>query len=147
FDASDRYTKWFGADPHASMEDWDEDDKQLAGMLFKLPQRLTSDLMTSTCQCSADDVPKPDKTVAWVEIDTHYVVNICPNFWLYNDFPRFKHEGTRVGTLIHEASHFEGDADSLDWAQDYVRGYDESDALSSNRPLAIRNADSYQYYV
>lgn len=104
FDASQRYTRWFGADPIANPWEWSQDDSYLFATLLAIPERLESDLLSVTRSCDADGV-KPE-TMAYVQRPIHYIVNVCPAFWDAPSMPEFKDQPSRIGTLVHEASHF-----------------------------------------
>ncbi|MEX0970871.1 MAG: M35 family metallo-endopeptidase [Paracoccaceae bacterium] len=82
--------------------------------------------------------------------DQPYQINICRNFFnlpqLSGDKSRagFNHVGTMAGTMVHELSHFDTVAATDDHV--YTRGLCID--LARDRPeLAVRNADSYQYFI
>jgi len=82
--------------------------------------------------------------------DNAYNINICNNFFnlpqLSGDKREagFNHVGTMAGTLVHEVSHF----NIVAATDDHIYGRGRSIELALESPgLAVRNADSYQYFV
>lgn len=82
--------------------------------------------------------------------DRPFQINICNNFFnlpqLSGDKNRagFNRVGTMAGTMVHELSHFDNVAATDD--NIYTRG--RSIEMARETPgLAVRNADSYQYFV
>lgn len=84
FNASARYTRWFGEDPSGAYWEWSEDDSALFATLLALPARLENPGFTVSCDCSAE---VPSSTVAYVYRRIHYVVHACPTFWEAPLFP------------------------------------------------------------
>ncbi|MBB1061297.1 M35 family metallo-endopeptidase [Marilutibacter spongiae] len=145
FTASQRYTKWFGVDPVADMNQWAEDDLLLYSTLQAIPERMGSELVAVTCHCEAGK-DRPD-AMAYIQRPYHYIINSCPAFWQSPRVPTFKDQPSQVGTLIHEASHFE-DSLSSPGTEHHAEFYDNASTLAGvNRSLAIRNSNTYKFYV
>ena len=110
-------------------------------------QSVPKPVMSVTCQCTAEDLPDHATATAWVDPSVHYVVNACPAFWAAPLLPTVKNENSKVGTIIHEATHFI-DAWFGGTGHTYPDDYDSSAALAiSHRSQAVRNANNYKFYV
>jgi hypothetical protein len=64
-----------------------------------------------------------------------YVTTICEWYWQFED-------ATKIGTLVHEASHHFGTKDKA-----YCSGGGQDTCLSLTTALAKENADSFSYFV
>lgn len=80
-------------------------------------------------------------TFAWVNRkDTSHIVNLGE---AYNSAP-LEGKDSKVGTLIHELSHFDDIAGTIDHAY----GLTEAKNLAkNNKSKAITNADNFEYYI
>jgi peptidyl-Lys metalloendopeptidase len=86
---------------------------------------------------------------AWV-VPGDLVINLCPSFFAMPGVAGIVaggvsfETGTREGTIIHEVSHFEAVAAT----GDHCYGRSDCAVMARRDPgLAVRNADSYQYFV
>ncbi len=61
-----------------------------------------------SCRCNADEVPAD--TIAYVQSGAPYVIHACPVFWSLSMLPA-NHIGepSKVGTMVHEFTHFTDD--------------------------------------
>lgn len=145
FKASERYTRWFGEDPAGNYWEWSEDDSYLFAMLMALPTRLESPAFTLTCSCNAKGIDP--RTLAYVYPTAHYAMHACPKFWETPMLPISKDQSSRVGTIIHEASHFEDRA--MPKRTDHpAQLYDDALRLAKeNRSQAVLNANTYKFFV
>ena len=78
------------------------------------------------------------------------MINLCPSFFAMPGVAGIVaggvsfETGTREGTIIHEVSHFEAVAAT----GDHCYGRSDCAVMARRDPgLAVRNADSYQYFV
>jgi len=86
--------------------------------------------------CSACTV---SNTYAFTCETCYNQVWLCPYFWWADTTG----EDSQAGTLIHEASHWNGTADTTD----YAYGMDAAKTLASSTALnAVNNADSHEYF-
>lgn len=146
FNASPRYTKWFGIDMVANPEQWTSDDRYLAATMMALPERLSSPQVELTCHCK-DAQDRLPTVMAYVRRPHHYKINTCPRFWASPAIPTYKDQPSQIGTLVHEASHFEGDYVDAGTGH-HAEHYDNAQNLAgSNRSLAVRNANQYKFFV
>lgn len=87
---------------------------------------------------------------AYVYDDEPYRVHICPQFFSLPNMARLRpgqltsNFGTRAGTIVHEITHFNIVANTDDncYARDVC-----SEMAQTDPALALRNADSYQYFA
>lgn len=147
FEATPRYSYWFGADPpEVILNDLPDEDKYLMVMLAEIPRRLRSPDVSVTCHCleyEGDDV----KPVAYVFPTTLFEINTCPGYWQADTYPAFPDVNSRIGTLVHEATHFNAN-DVPGILTHHSITYGGSHNLAQfMRPLAIYNPDNYRFYV
>jgi peptidyl-Lys metalloendopeptidase len=136
------FTRWFGKYNTKSAEIVRRNVKSIVGAIRT---------GAVTTECVNVGVGLCDKdTYAFVNSDSHYLVNLCPKFFEMptmkdlDDFEISEGNGTRAGTIIHEISHFTIVAATEDIC--YAR--DVCAEMAIDAPLdAIMNADSYQYFV
>jgi hypothetical protein len=84
----------------------------------------------------------PPQTAAWSEDKTTFVVHFCEKFF---SLPQFDTSASRVGTIVHEFSHFHA---YYPGRSDYAYGRDiVEDLAKSDRWKAVRNAENFEYFV
>ena len=117
--------------------------------LKSMVRALQSGEITAACKNNGQGLCAPD-TYAFVNRDTPFVVNLCPNFFTMDTMKQLTEEtavtgnGTRAGTIIHEISHFT----DVSGTEDHCYSRTECTRMAENLPLdALLNADSYQYFV
>lgn len=100
--------------------------------------------ITFTCECDLSDLP--EATYAWVLPNIHYVINACPRLSAAPHMSVFPDAVSKVGTLIHEASHF---SDMYGFGTvDHNYTYAGSAELAlSERSKAVRNAHNYMFFI
>lgn len=150
FTPSPRYTQWFGV--HGNPNPMQPDDNYVNSMLVAIGARLSNAMpggpaMTFTCECTPLMIE--NKWNAWVDPGTHYVVNACPRFVAAPLLPVVRDQTSKVGVLIHEASHFSDmlAAGTNDAPQSQL-SYEATAAMAvSNRSAAVHNANNYKFFV
>jgi len=121
---SPRYTKWFGAYT-ASRYDL------VTNHFDKIYQALANETIRFHCECD-------ENYYAYVYPDEPYHIYLCNAFW---SAPAIGTD-SRMGTIIHETSHFYVVAGT----DDHAYGHSSCEALADNDPdKAVDNADSHEY--
>ncbi len=123
---SPRYTQWFGA--------YDETRFDLVRATFNnLGDVLANQTLQFHCDC--DD----SKNIAYVFPAWPYKIYLCPAFWQVPLTGR----NSKAGTILHELTHFplvNGTSDHVDETA--------TAKLAIEKPeLAVKNADSYEYFA
>jgi peptidyl-Lys metalloendopeptidase len=136
------YERWFGSYGTASAATVQQN-------LTAIDLVLGTEAITLVCNRVGREGCLVD-TFANVWPDKPFVINLCPGFFempgiaeMTASHPGFQN-GSREGTIIHELSHFTVLAGTDD--ECYSRRVCSSMARTEPR-RAIRNADSYQYFV
>ncbi|PVF96196.1 zincin [Serendipita vermifera] len=128
-----RYEKWFGT--------YRRDRHTVVSAHFNAIKADDLTSYTYDCQCGIHDgTSRENEIFAYVDTTQPKIVNLCGAFW------RAKDLGTdsKAGTIVHEASHFPGTADTDDIRYTQPRCIE----LARNDPdSAIRNADSHEYFA
>lgn len=136
------YIRWFGRHSagHARI---------VTQNLTAIDLALGAEALTLVCPRVGEEDCSFD-TFANVWPDEPFVINLCPAFFRMPSIDGFGQRsqgfqnGTREGTIIHEVSHFTVIAGTDD--ECYSRRICSNMARIDPR-RAIRNADSYQYFV
>lgn len=136
------YTRWFGRYNAKSGE-------IVRRNLKSVVKALRSDKVSAVCHNVGEDLCDGE-TYAFVDKNEPYRVHVCPSFFQMDTMKDLTAEsvadgnGTRAGTLVHEISHFDVTADTVDIC--YSRG--DCSEMAITDPLdTLINADSYQYFV
>lgn len=138
----DHYLRWFGLYSPANA-------RIVENNLVAIDLALRAGALTLVCPPVGEDECWVD-TFANVWPDEPFVINLCPAFFTMPPMDGFGQRssgfqnGTREGTIIHEISHFDVIAGTDD--ECYSRRFCATMARHDPR-RAIRNADSYQYFV
>lgn len=139
---SETYEKWFGPYTRRNSED-------VRATLKSVLRAIQTGAVTTRCETLSNDTCATGG-YAFVFPTMPYVVHICPRFFELPAFTtlnagRASNEyGTRGGTFIHELSHFRVAADT----EDHCYGRATCSELAQDVPrLAVKNADSYQYFA
>lgn len=136
------YTRWFGHYSPSKSE-------VVRANLKAIFTAIRTGRIAATC--AANGVGSCDgRTYAFVRPNRHYEVFVCPPFFDLPTMASLRPEetsgdnGTREGTFIHEISHFDRVAGTIDscYSRTECAQMARSDTLS-----ALRNADSYQYFT
>lgn len=135
-------------------------DSEIDNGVYALQFRIENDPsgekpdMTLTCQCTASDTPNYAIAMAWVDPSVHYVVNACEHFWQAPNLPTVRDESSRVGTIIHEAVHFNdsfwrGSGSGTDMGGHYSGPayVDAANLALADRASAARNPNNYRFFV
>lgn len=136
------YDRWFGKYSPANAE-------QVRSNLKAIAAAIRTGSVTAQCDPIGFDACEAD-TYAFVYDNEPYLLHLCPNFFSMPTMSQLRpgtsrsDNGTRAGTIIHEISHFVVVARTTD--ECYSRSECEPMADRDAR-RAIRNADSYQYFV
>jgi len=137
-----QFARWFGRYSPAAAE------TVRAGMKA-VDRALRNDELQLVCPALGED-GCDEGTYANVLSDQPYRVNVCAAFFTQPTMgsvtpdSRAFDSGTREGTLIHEISHFDVVAATDDNC--YTRTVCSATA-KTDPDLALRNADSFQYYA
>lgn len=141
-----RYTRWFGkkasADPNLGEEGFAaSNDGHAYSIVRALFRRLLDPVSRNpVLKCGCPDYP--ETTPAWSEADAPYVIHFCDSFFKLQEVGL---PSSRVGTLVHEMSHFN---DDVEGTADYLYGRPFSEDLAKNdRWKAVRNADNVEFFV
>jgi len=126
--SSSAYTKWFGT---YNSDNW----STVTTHFVNINNLLSSSNFGIDCTCNQPG------TYAYVyPSDPKHTIYLCPVFWTastsatqYNSQP---------GTLTHESSHF----NDIAGTGDYQYGVPGCMELASNPSVAIKNADSHEYF-
>jgi hypothetical protein len=145
----ERYVYWFGIydkdDPYVLPVNQTRDNAWVDGVMKATYNRLNSKAFTYECGCDPQKYPQdgPVTNPAWAESGNPYKMHICDNFWKE---PVSGRAISQVGTLIHEATHYKDKdhEEAVDYA--YQTGGNH-DLAVNDRYKAVRNADSYLYYI
>ena len=141
-----RYARWLGshdpAEPMPGEPGWgDGNNAQAYETVDALLRRIVGGpgaRLTPMCGCSG----YPPQTAAWSEDTTTFVVHFCERFF---SLPQFDTSASRVGTMVHEFSHFHA---YYPGRSDYAYGRDKVEQLAkSDRWKAVRNAENFEYFV
>ncbi|MCC5972936.1 MAG: protease [Rubellimicrobium sp.] len=138
----EHYVRWFGGYSPGNARIVEEN-------LAAIDLALGAGALTLVCPALGEEDCWSD-TFANVWPDEPFVINLCPAFFRMPGVEGFGprasgfQNGTREGTIIHEISHFDVIAGTDD--ECYSRRFCASMARLDPR-RAIRNADSYQYFV
>lgn len=128
------------------INDLPEEEKYLMVMLAEIPQRLRSPSVTVTCHCSDyDDQNSP--VVAYVIPTTLFEINTCSKYWAAEIYPEFPDVNSRVGTLIHEATHFTANGLPGIPSHHSITYAGSHNLAQYMKPLAAYNPDNYKFYV
>jgi peptidyl-Lys metalloendopeptidase len=120
-----RYVTWFG-------EYTSDRYSTVPSNYKKIRDALAYEQMTFNCGCNSN-------YYAYVYPSKPYEIFLCNSFWSAPE------TGTdsQFGTLIHESSHFYDVAGT----DDHAYGHSSCKDLAEDTPsLAIKNADSYEYF-
>ncbi len=124
---SPRYALWFG--------EYDAGRFDIVSTgIGAIGDTLANERIGYVCGCTQAGV------FAYVNPLRPYEITLCPVFWQTTPDGR----DSRAGTIVHELSHFRAVAATQDHA--YGQGPSRRLALASPE-LAVRNADSYGYFV
>jgi peptidyl-Lys metalloendopeptidase len=141
-----RYRRWFGdASLVHAADDIDTPNKRFQDHVTQLVDATYSRLVFGTFAplCDACAAWEPD-VAARAVTGSYYEFTLCPHFFKLLEAGS---SPSRMGTLIHEYSHFTGDGRGPA-AHDYLYGYLPVQALAKSDPWkAIRNADNYELYI
>jgi peptidyl-Lys metalloendopeptidase len=125
---SKRYETWFGK----------FDQKRHAQIYQNFKNLNDNDFSTYTYDCG--ECANEKDIFAYVYPDQWGMVYLCGAFW------EAPNEGTnsRGGTIYHEASHFNENANT----EDHSYGQDACKTLAKSDPAkTVKNADSHEYFV
>lgn len=154
FADSPRYTKWFGVhgspfDPLNTNPVNDEINLGLMSVMVRISdeQNVPKPIMSATCQCATEDLPDYQTATAWVDPNTHYVINTCQKFWDSPHLPTVRDETSKVGTILHEAVHFSDAFWSGSQSHYAVSCTDTTNLAINNRSLSAQNPNSYRFYL
>lgn len=136
------FETWFG-----------KHDAEIAETVRRNLKAVVSAIRTGAVSTTCENVSRhgcEQGIYAYVYDDEPYLVHICPPFFELPNMARLQpgqrnsNFGTRAGTIVHEISHFAVVADTDDncYARDVCAEMAQDDPWR-----AVRNADSYQYYV
>ncbi len=136
------FERWFG--------DYSRKNGEVVrGNLKAIVKVLRSGEVTASCKNDGQGLCASD-TFAFVNLDSPFVVNLCDTFFEMDTMKQLTADsvsagnGTRAGTIIHEVSHFE----SVSATEDLCYTREEcSDMAKRRSDDALKNADSYQYFV
>ncbi|KAF4622061.1 hypothetical protein D9613_009107 [Agrocybe pediades] len=121
-----RYKLWFGR--------WSPRRYVKVLRAFKRMNQNRYSGYTYDCSC------RRSGTYAYVHPDNYGTVYLCGAFWR----APLVGKNSKAGTIVHESSHFTRNAGTIDRAY----GHDKCKALALRNPnVAVRNADSYEYYT
>lgn len=121
-----RYTTWFGSYT-ASRYD------TVIAHFEKIHDALANKTITFNCDCNED-------YFAYVYPNKPYEIFLCNAFWS----APLSGTDSKVGTIIHELSHFYVVAGT----QDHAYGHVNCQNLANTNPsLAVGNADSHEYFA
>jgi hypothetical protein len=142
FSPHPRYARWFGvhndSEPPLFEPGWGLNDNARAYETVMATAKRTRDgKLTPRCGCPGwgPDVP------AHVDQDSRYTMYFCDLFF---DLPDFAAFSSKVGSLMHEYSHYNS---FYPGTADYLYGYDKVQALArDNRSTAVLNADNFEYF-
>mmetsp|Transcript_9474 Transcript_9474/g.13721 ORF Transcript_9474/g.13721 Transcript_9474/m.13721 type:complete len:141 (+) Transcript_9474:1531-1953(+) len=122
-----RYTEWFGLDTlSVNVNIIKTHFTAIKDVFLKAEMRFD-------CTCTDPGV------YAYVFTDDAYKIYLCGAFW---SAPANGYD-SKMGTLVHEASHFTVVAGTNDWA------YGQSNCLNlakTDASKAVTNADSHEYF-
>lgn len=142
FSPHPRYTRWFGAHddngPEFGSAGWGLDDNATVyETLVASRKRIANDLdMRCGCPGSGENASASALT------ETRYTIRFCPKFFT---LPEADAYASRVGTLVHEYTHFNA---LYPGTGDYVYGWQKAEELAKkDRSNAVRNADNFEYFV
>ncbi|KAJ3506279.1 hypothetical protein NLJ89_g6955 [Agrocybe chaxingu] len=123
---SPRYLTWFGA----------YDAERYDTVFTHFTNINADDFSSFTYYCDCLD----PTAYAYVSPDKYGEIHLCDAFWL----APVTGKDSKAGTLIHEASHFTRNGGT----EDEAYGTDACQTLAANNPdMAVRNADSHEYFV
>jgi peptidyl-Lys metalloendopeptidase len=139
---SPAYARWFGR--------WNEGRAAtVRETLQAIGAALASDGLHVVCPPPGPG-ECPLTIIAWVMPDETLEVNLCPSFFTMPGVrgvvatSHVFETGTREGTIIHEVSHF----DLVAATGDHCYGRTDCGDMARRDPdLAVRNADSLQYFA
>ena len=101
--------------------------------VFEKTKKYKFDVECGSTECTMDGI------YAFVYPETPTIF-LCSQFFKTN----FIGFNSKVGTLVHESTHFRQTGDT----EDYAYGMDEAKRMASTSPeLAIKNADNYEYFA
>ncbi len=133
-----RYTTWFGS--YTSQR-----YNHVSSQFLQTHDVVANRQIEFNCFCDPQRLPSsasPEDIFAYVNSSDRepYEISLCGQFWAANMTGR----DSKAGTIIHEISHF----NTVAATRDIAVGSDPSLALAQNNPdLAIRNADSHEYFA
>ncbi|MEM7257664.1 MAG: M35 family metallo-endopeptidase, partial [Pseudomonadota bacterium] len=123
---SPRYKQWFGA--------YDTDRFDLVLDTYSnLAATLANETIEFNCNCERAS------WYAYVLKSREFEIFICPRFWTAISVGR----DSQAGTLIHELTHFF----SVNGTSDHAYSTAAVTLANENPQLAVRNADSYEYFA
>ncbi|SEW11628.1 Lysine-specific metallo-endopeptidase [Cognatiyoonia koreensis] len=136
------FETWFGKYSPAAAE-------TVRGNLKRVVTAIRTGRIRTKCEDISRNECEPD-IYAYVYDDEPYLIRICPPFFSLPNMARLRpgqtssNFGTRAGTIVHEITHFNNVADTDDncYARDVC-----ADFAQDYPSEALRNADSYQYFV
>lgn len=161
FSPSVHYTRYLGEHgPDVNViagEDVNDDDALVDSTLMAIIWRISGDGVTPkspvslSCRCNADEVPAD--TIAYVQSGAQYVIHACPVFWSLPMLPA-NHIGepSKVGTMVHEFTHFTDDK-GMALRHPPVAGKNVSslsyalELAANSHPGAVRFPNAYKFFV
>lgn len=153
FADSPRYIQWFGLhgspfDPLSMNPVNDEINLGLMSVMVRVSdeQSIPKPIVSATCQCTAEDLPDYQIATAWVDPNTHYIVNTCEKFWQSPHMPTARDENSKVGTIIHEMVHFSDGFWSGSQSHYAVSYTDSGDLAITNREFSAKNPNTYKFF-
>ena len=136
------YARWFG--------DYSVRNAEIVRANLKaIATAIRSGAVVMQCDTARDDGCSSGE-YAWVYPHEYYKIYLCPSFFDLPPLTELKpgttasDNGTNVGTIVHELSHFNPVARTEDYC--YTRRACAAMA-SGDAMRAINNADSYQYFT
>ncbi|SEP10024.1 Lysine-specific metallo-endopeptidase, partial [Luteibacter sp. UNC138MFCol5.1] len=114
-----------------------DDNARVYETLVASRKRIAADLdMRCGCPGSGENASASALT------ETRYTIRFCPKFFA---LPEADAYASRVGTLVHEYTHFNA---LYPGTGDYVYGWQKAEELAKkDRSNAVRNADNFEYFV